>query len=77
MSVKTFFVIIEITNYFCKVEVNDEILIMFRCRIRTDIKFAKDLLKLVSLVDVVIVFEHREGKSLAKAARSDIEEIFV
>ena len=55
----------------------DEIAVAFGGRIFSDIKFAEKAFKLILLVDVVIVFEHGEGKALAETARANEEEIFV
>lgn len=50
---------------------------MLRCRILADIQSSKQFLKPVSHIDVVILFEHGEGKALAETTRADIEEIHV
>ena len=60
-----------------KVEMYDEILVMLRRRVLTDIKLSEKTLELVSLVDVVVIFEHGEGKALAEAARAYVEEVHV
>ena len=55
----------------------DEIAVAFRGRILSDVKLAEEAFKLILLVDVVIVFEHGEGKALAETARANEEEIHV
>ena len=55
----------------------DEIAVAFGGRIFSDVKFAEEAFELILLVDVVIVFEHGEGKALAESARADEEEIHV
>ena len=55
----------------------DEIAVAFRGRILSDVKLAEEAFKLILLVDVVIVFEHGEGKALAETARANEEEILV
>ena len=55
----------------------DEISIMLRCRILTDVKLAEDFLKLVFLIDVIVILKHGEGKCLAETARANEEEILV
>ena len=47
----------------------DKITVAFGGRIFSDVKFAEEAFKLILLVDVVIVFEHGEGKALAETAR--------
>jgi len=48
---------------------DDEITIMFGSWILTNIKLAKNFIKLVFLVDVIVIFKHGDGKALAEAAR--------
>ena len=55
----------------------DEVAVAFGGRIFSDVKFAEEALELVFFIDVVIVFEHGEGKALAKSARANEEEIHV
>ncbi len=56
---------------------DDEITIMFGRRILTNIKLAKNFIKLVFLVDVIVIFEHGEGKALAETARAYKEEVLI
>ena len=55
----------------------DEVAVAFGGRIFSDVKFAEEALELILLVDVVIVFEHGEGKALAETARANEEEILI
>ena len=48
---------------------DDEITIMIGSWILTNIKLAKNFIKLVFLVDVIVIFKHGDGKALAEAAR--------
>ena len=56
---------------------DDEITIMFWRRILTNIKLAKNFIKLVFLVDVIVIFKHGDGKALAESARPYKEEVLV
>ena len=77
MAIQRLSVIIQPCVYLGEVEAYNKILVMLRSRILTDIQFAEDLLELILLVDIIVVFEHREGERLAKATRANIEEILV
>ena len=55
----------------------DKITVAFGGRIFSDVKFPEEAFELIFLIDVVIVFEHGEGKALAETARANEEEIFV
>lgn len=66
MGVKSFFIIIQSCRIHGKIQVKDEIAVAFGGRIFSDVKFAEEALELVFFIDVVIVFEHGEGKALAK-----------
>ena len=55
----------------------DEIAVAFGGGILSDVKLAEEAFELILLVDVVIVFEHGEGKALAETARANEEEIHV
>ena len=68
-------IILQSTYYLRKVKVKNKILIMLRRRILSDIQLAKDILEIFLLVDVIVIFEHRDGQGLAKTARPYIEEI--
>ena len=46
-------------------------------RVLPYIEVAKEALKLVLLVDVIVVLEHGDGEALAETARADEEEIHV
>ena len=56
---------------------DDEITIMFGSWILTNIKLAKNFIKLVFLVDVIVIFKHGDGKALAESARAYIEEVHI
>ena len=75
--VEAFLVIIKSTHNYSKIQMQDEIAVAFRGRILSDVKLAEEAFKLILLVDVVIVFEHGEGKALAETARANEEEIHV
>ena len=77
MVVQSILIIIQSCCHLGKIEVDDEICIMLWCRILTDVKLAKDFLKLVFLVDVIVILKHGEGKCLAETARANEEEILV
>ena len=77
MRIKSLLVILKIGIYHGKVERDNQIGIMLRCRILADIQSSKQFLKPVSHIDIVILFEHGEGKALAETARADIEEKLV
>ena len=77
MGVESFFIIIQSCRNHGKIQVQDEIAVAFGGRIFSDIKFAEKAFEFILLVDVVIVFEHGEGKTLAESARADKEEILV
>ena len=55
----------------------DKIAVAFGGRIFSDVKFAEEAFEFILLVDVVIVFEHGEGKALAETARANEEEILI
>ena len=75
--VEAFFVIIKSTHNYSKIQMQDEVAVALGGRIFSDVKFAEEALELVFFIDVVIVFEHGEGKALAETARANEEEIFV
>ena len=75
--VEAFLVIIKSTHNYGKIQVKDEVAVAFGGRILSDVKLAEEAFKLILLVDVVIVFEHGEGKALAETARANEEEIHV
>ena len=50
---------------------------MFRRWILANIEFAKELLELILLVDVIVVFEHGKSEALTETARANEEEILV
>ena len=77
MCIESLLVILKIGIHHGKVERDNQIGIMLRCRILADIQSSKQFLKPVSHIDVVILFEHGEGKALAETTRADIEEIHV
>ena len=77
MVVQSILIIIQSSCHLGKIEVNDEISIMLWCRILSDVKLAKDFLKLVFLVDVIVILKHGEGECLAETARANEEEILV
>ena len=60
-----------------KVEMDDEITIMFGSWILTNIELAKNFIKLVFLVDVIVIFKHGDGKALAESARPYKEEVHI
>ena len=65
------------TNYHCKVEVHDEILVAVGRWVLAYIQVAIKSLKLVSCINVIVVTEHRHGETLAESARADKEEVSV
>ena len=77
MGVKSFFIFNQSCRNHGKIQVKDEIAVAFGGRIFSDVKFAEEAFKLILLVDVVIVFEHGEGKALAETARANEEEILI
>ena len=56
---------------------DDEITIMFGSWILPNIELAKNFIKLVFLVDVIVIFKHGDGKALAEAARPYKEEVHI
>ena len=77
MVVQSILIIIQSCCHLGKIEVDDEICTMLWCRILPDVKLAKDFIKLVFLVDVIVILKHGEGKALAETARANIEEIHI
>ena len=77
MHVQTTLTIVYTCVHLSKIEVNDEICIMLWRRILANVQSTEEGLELVLLVNVVVMFEHREGEALAKTARADIEEVLV
>ena len=61
MRIKSLLVILKIGIYHGKVERDNQIGIMLRCRIFTDIQSSKQFLKPVSHIDVIILLEHGES----------------
>ena len=57
-----------------KVEWKNQIGVALGRRILADIQSAKELIKLLLLIDIVIILEHRDGKALAESARANEEE---
>ena len=60
-----------------KVKVENQILVALGCRMTTDIEVAKQLVKTLLHVDIVIVRQHGERERLAKATGTDEKEILV
>ena len=60
-----------------KVKVDDEILVVIRCGVLTDVEVAIEPLKLVSIIDVIVVVQHRHGQALAEASWANEEEELV
>ena len=60
-----------------KIELDDKILIVLRCRMLSDIEVAIQMLEFVRLVDVVVMLEHRECEALAESARAYVEKELV
>ena len=77
MSIEAFLVVVKSAIYLCEVEVYDEIGVVFRSRILADIETSEDGFEIIFFIDIVVIFEHREGKALAETARAYIEEIFI
>ena len=65
------------TNYHCKVEVHDEILVAVGRWILAYIKVAIKSFELICCVDIIVVAEHRHGETLAKTARAEKEEVAI
>ena len=55
----------------------NQILVALRRRVLSNIQFAKNVLEGIFLIDIIVIFEHGEGKGLAKTARPNVEEVFV
>ena len=77
MSIQPLLIIIQPSTDFGKVQVDNEIFVTLWCRILTDIKLTEYVFEIIFLVDVVVIFEHREGKALAETARAYKEEILI
>ncbi len=77
MVVQSILIVIQSCCHLGKIEADDEICIMLWCRILPDVKLAKDFLKLVFFVDVIVILKHGEGECLAETARANEEEIHV
>ena len=77
MAIHSFLVIVKTCRNFCKVQVDDKIAVTLWRRILANIQASEEGLELILLVDVILVFEHGDGKALAKSARPDIEEVHV
>ena len=60
-----------------KVKVENQILVALGCRVTADIEVAKQLVKTLLHVDIVIVRQHGERERLAKATGTDEKEILV
>ena len=77
MHIQSTLIIVYTSIHLGKVKVNYEIFIMLWRRILANVQSTEEGLKLVLLVDVVVMFEHREGEALAKTARANIEEVHI
>ena len=65
------------TNYHCKVEVHDEILVVVWRWVLANIQVAIKSFELICCVDIIIVAQHRHGQTLAKTTWAYEEEELV
>ena len=77
VSVHASLVIIYPSVHLSEIEMNDEIAVTLRRWVLAYVQTTEEGRKLVLLVDVVVMFEHRESEALAKTTRANIEEVLV
>ena len=77
MRIQRTAIIAQVSIYHSKVEIYYEILVVVACRVLADIQVAIQSLKLVCLIDVIVMTEHRHGEALAETAGADEEKVLV
>ena len=73
-SIQTILIIVDTSRHYREIQIQHQIGITLWGWILTNIKITKELFKLILLVHIIVILEHRKGKALAEAARANIKE---
>ena len=73
-SIQTILIIVDTSCNYREIQIQHQKGITLRGWILTYIKITKELLKLILLVHIIVILEHRKGKALAESARANIKE---
>ena len=76
-SIQTILIIVDTSCYYREIQIQHQIGITLRGWILTYIKITKELFKLILLIHIIVILEHRKGKALAETARANIKEILI
>ena len=74
IGIEVFFQLVYRTSYLGEIKKQDLILSLIFCRMRTDPKVAKQLIKLIFTFDVIISPQHTDKQALAKTTRANKEQ---
>ena len=77
MGIQCLTVIAQLSIDDGKVEVDDEILVAVRRRVIADVEPTIKAVKLIRLVDVVVMLQHRDSQALTEPSWTDEEEVAV